>query len=186
MTGVVKPTKFLSPEVLAAALRQVAQVAKEEGVRVALVGGYALQFYGSQRLTADLDLVAERALEGLPADRQLSFGGVGVTAKNGTVVDLIVRDDDYAKLYEAALDHAAAHRKVATPIVLPEYLAAMKLASGRGKDELDLEFLILSVLDTAGRVRARKVVKKTMGAYAAQEFDRVVEETEWKASKGRV
>ena len=174
--------KFYAPDALSEALAQIAAVAQREGVRVALAGGYAMQLYGSDRLTGDLDLLADKKLS-LPPVKSLSFGGEQVEADNGVPVDLIRRDDDYASLYDEALDTAVITDGISAPVVRSEYLAAMKLAAGRGKDDLDLAFLV-----TSGAVdlpTARKIIKKLLGAYAAQEFDSAVSEAQWRKATGR-
>jgi hypothetical protein len=48
-------------------------------VRIALLGGFALQQYGSDRLTGDIDIAAPEVLDGLPAGKALTFGGVQTT-----------------------------------------------------------------------------------------------------------
>lgn len=176
--------KMLSPEVLEQATAELAGLAKQEGVRIALIGGFALQQYGSQRLTGDVDVVAERRIEALPRGPALSFGGEQTQSPNGVPVDMVLRDDDFASLYDDALARAKRRRGLPVPLVGPEHLAAMKMVAGRGRDMTDLEFLITSgALD---RKKARKVIREHLGAYAAKEFERIVEEAEWKASRGRV
>ena len=183
MTG-KGPKRFLDPAMLAQALAQVAELAKSEGVRIALLGGFALQHYGSDRLTGDIDVAAEERVHGLPRGTPLSFGGEQTEAPNGVPVDVVVRDDDYAPLYEEALERAPRVRGVPVPVVRPEYLAAMKMVAGRARDTADLEFLLTS--GTADPAKTRKIIKKHLGPYAAQEFDRIVDETAWKASRGRL
>jgi hypothetical protein len=182
MTG--KQRKLLSPELLSEALAQITALARAQGVRIALLGGYALQFYGSDRLTADIDVAADARLTALPPGTALSFGGEETFAPNGVPVDLVVRNDDYTSLYEDALQHASHLEGSPAPVVTPEHLAAMKLAAGRDKDGLDLSFLLSSgAVDPA---KARAVIKQHLGVYAAQEFDRIVDEVAWKVSRGRL
>lgn len=180
MTG--KSKQFLDPAQLGEALAQVAQLAAKEGVRIALLGGFALQHYGSDRLTGDIDLVAESRLQGLPAGTALSFGGEQTEAPNGVPVDLLLRDDDFAPLYEEALAHARTVDELPAPIVAREYLAAMKMVAGRPRDAMDLEFLILRA--GMDRAKARKIIKRHLGPFAARELDRLVAELEWKSSQG--
>jgi hypothetical protein len=176
-------SKFLAPEVLDEAAEQVAEIAEREQVAVALCGGYALQYFGSPRLTGDIDVVADRTISGLPAGPELSFGGEKTTAPNGTPVDLIVRDDDFAELYESALEEAKQPQDVPMPVVSPEYIFAMKMVAGRARDFADIEWLIISgAIDLA---KTRRIVMEHLGPYAAQEMDRLVEEAEWKAERGR-
>ena len=60
-------------------------------------------------------------------------------------------------------------------------LVAMKLIAGRGKDNLDLITLLQS-----GEVdvpKARRIIKRLLGAYAAMNFDTRVAEAEWLATR---
>lgn len=54
--------QFLSPERLDKGAAAVLEAAKKERVDVAIGGGYALQIYGSPRLTGDVDIVADAGL----------------------------------------------------------------------------------------------------------------------------
>lgn len=152
--------------------------------RVALIGGLAMQIYGSPRLTSDIDIVVEKPIRGLIPESDLSFGGYQSTTPNGVPVDVVIRDDDYAPLYEAALNRAVTHRGVPIRIVLPEYLAAMKLAADRPKDNIDLDFLITeSPIDFA---KTAQIVRKYMGVYGAQELQSRIEIAKWKKETGKL
>jgi hypothetical protein len=179
MTGLRK--KFLAPELLEQAALQIDSLAGEQDVPLVLVGGFAMQFYGSDRLTGDVDFAADRSLSGLPEGKALSFGGVQTQAPNGVPVDLIVRDDEYQDLYEAAIDNPVTDDDTGLLIAAPEYLAAMKMVAGRQRDMGDLEVLILSgELDLT---KTRQVVRKFLGQYAVREFDRIVDEAVWRARR---
>lgn len=195
MTG----KKFLDPAVLGEALAQVAELATQEGVRIALLGGFALQHYGSDRLTGNIDIVAERLVRGLPRGTALSFGGEQSEAPNGVPVEVVVRSDDFAPLYRDALEQALRVEGLglAVPLVRREYLVPMKMVAGRARDKTDLEFLILSdrivqhhlgpiSIRSTGtdRSNTRRIVHQHLGPYAAREWDRLVAETDWKASRG--
>jgi hypothetical protein len=178
--------RFLAPEVLDEAVRELAAMAKDEGVSVALIGGYALQIYGSPRLTGDIDLVADAVIDALAPGEPLSFGGFQTEAPNGVPVDFVRRDDDYAPLYEEALSRATPLPDAIdlhVRVVRIEYIAAMKMVAGRARDHADLEWIILR--SGADLPKTRRIVKQYLGAYAAQEFDRIVEQARWKASHGR-
>lgn len=172
--------KFLEPEQIEAAIREVEVAAKTYGIRVALVGGLAMQVYGSDRLTLDVDFAADGVYP-LEKSRPLSFGGVQGYATNGVKVDLIVRGDDYADLYQTALEAATFDSDIGSRVVLVEYLAAMKVAAARPKDDADLAYLITEgALDT---VRTREIIKRFLGVYAAHEFDNTVRIARWEALK---
>jgi hypothetical protein len=71
------------------------------------------------------------------------------------------------------------------PIVLLEYIAAMKLVAGRTKDIADLEFLISSgKLDLPS---AREIIEGYVGGqYAVDSFNAIVMEVEWKMKAGKL
>jgi hypothetical protein len=174
--------KFLSPKKLENALSQIAALARTERVRVVLIGGYALQFYGSDRLTGDVDIAANKPVLALPQGKPLSFGGAQTKAPNGVPVDFVLRSDVYAPLYRAAIGQAHEYRGAPILIATAEFLAAMKMAAGRTKDMADLEFLLSSsVLDVPA---TRRIVHRYLGPYAVDEFNRLVDEAAWKASRG--
>ncbi|HMV49732.1 MAG TPA: hypothetical protein PKD31_18375, partial [Blastocatellia bacterium] len=133
----------ISTEDELAAARQIAEVAKREGVDYALAGGIAMHLYGFTRATTDVDLIASATLD-LKATRDLSFGGESYPVKVGTRVinvDWIVRDDDVADFYESALANAAPS-EAGLPIITPEWLVILKKLADCGKDHLDLLWLL--------------------------------------------
>jgi hypothetical protein len=137
--------------------------------------------HGSPRLTGDVDFAAERPLETMPIVGHLSFGGVKTVTSENVPVDLVVRDDEYKALYEEALEDAVAHVKGHMPIVRPEYLAAMKMASGRPGDMADLEFLIGENVVDVGLMRT--IVRQHLGPYAARELDQIELIARWRKSR---
>ena len=152
----------------------------EERIDAAVIGGYAMQYYGSDRLTTDVDFVASEKLKGVRAHGTLTFGGVKLIAPNSVPVDWVVRDDDFAKLYAVSL--ARSSKLKGFRIITPDYLAAMKLASGRAKDLEDLVFLLKEgVVDVK---KAGKIVYEFVGGqFARQEFERIVDEAEWRKKR---
>lgn len=174
--------RLLDPATLERAADEIAELALEADIDVALTGGFALQLYGSPRLTGDVDFIAEALIPGLPELRRLTFGGIETESPSGVPTDLIVRNDDAERLYDAALTHATSEPDLGYKVVRPEYLAAMKLYAGRRRDLDDLAFLITSgELDVK---EARDIIKKYLGVYAAKEFAAFVAETEWKKERG--
>jgi hypothetical protein len=168
--------KAYSPERLDEATAQLTELAEKAGVKIALCGGLAMQSYGSERLTKDVDLVAPNVAwaSSLPVVRQLTFGGVQMTAPNGVPVNLIVRVDEFRGLYDSALQNGVSREGVACLVIAPEHLAAMKLAARRPRDTLDLHWLISSKsIDVEA---TRNLVHRYLGGqFAAQEFEREVE-----------
>ena len=175
-------TKFLDPATIDEAIAEIALRAKRQGTRVALIGGTALQHFGSMRMTVDIDVIADVMLTDMSDGKPLSFGGEQTRALNGAPVDIIVRDDDYKRLYQSALATATTLPGVPIPVARPEYIAAMKFAAGRRKDEDDLEFMILNqVIDVK---ETEKIVYNHVGGqFAKQQFIAFVESTRWMASK---
>lgn len=167
MTG-PRRKKFLDASQITGAITEAAALARKQHVRVALAGGCAMQIYGSDRLTADVDLLASGYPE-VTREGILSFGGIKTTAKNGAPVDYIVRDDAEMDLYDAALDTARIVPGIPVPVVTVPYLGAIKLAAGRGKDVQDLEFLLRE--HPASFKAMRALVAKHIGDYAVDDLD---------------
>jgi hypothetical protein len=176
--------RFLAPELLIAGVSEIVAIAARARVTVLLVGGLAMQHYGSDRLTGDLDFAARKVPKVLPMLGTLSFGGVQTSTACGVPVNFIVRGDDYADLYQEAILASPVVTELGVRVVLPEYLAAMKMAAGRDKDFLDLKFL-LSQEGLVDAAKARVIVRKHLGPYAAREFDSLVDEAAWQKSRGR-
>jgi len=177
-----KPSKFLAPAVLQEAAEQVASLAKNQAVLAALLGDYAMQLYGSDRLTGDLAFASESWILGLKRGKELTFGGAQTTADNGVPVDIILRDDDDEALYTEAVNLATRIPESGIRLVRPEHLAAIKMAARRPKDDLDLDFLILEpgLLDVT---KTKQIVRRFLGSYALQEFQARVDEALWRASR---
>src|SRR5215470_7604029 len=125
------------------AAQKIGQLATQEEIEWAVAGGLAMYFYGSPRLTKDVDIIASQNLSLTPKHR-LSFGGSSYTLqvdKYAVQVDWIVRSDGYQKYYRAALKDA-----VKLPnglhVVTPEWLVILKINAGRQKDLDDVVFLL--------------------------------------------
>lgn len=176
--------RFLDPAILDEAVREVAQAAKNENVRIAVIGGYAMQVYGSDRLTGDVDFAADDLIRAFPPGPELSFGGVQTETSSGVPIDLVLRSDVYQPLYQDAIEKAKRVKGIPVLVARAEHLAAMKMAAGRsGKDDADLDFLIVSgVLDVD---KARRIIAKYLGVYGAESFDRIVELARWQRGRGR-
>ena len=158
-----------------------ARVAEMSDETMAIVGGLAMQVWGSPRLTADLDVIAESEL-GYTGER-LTFGGV--RTKEGPVeLDIIVRSDEWAQLYEAALYESLEVDDVPMPVVSPEFLVVMKMVAGRPKDEIDIRYLVL--LDDFDHASAERIIQRYLGRYALREFRAIVEEAKWRHSRGEL
>lgn len=138
----------------------VSQIAEENDIAIALAGGIAMHIYGFTRATTDVDMLAQAVLP-LEAKRPIDFGGEGYDVeveKRQVPVDVIVRDDKLANIYQAALASAKT-TDLDIKIVSPEWLVVMKHFSPRAKDKLDLTWL----LQEEGLVD-RKQVEKNLNA----------------------
>jgi len=139
--------------------------------RTAMAGGFAMMFYGSPRLTNDIDIVADEPITSFGNDHPLSFGGFSFSV--GPVpVDWIVRNDAFEGLYKQALRDAISTEE-GYDIVTPEYLVAMKMAttSEKKKHEDDILYLLREP-DLVDRNEARDIVRAWLGGqFAVGEFD---------------
>lgn len=178
-----KRGKFLNYDQIGESIETVAALAKDQHVHVALAGGAAMQIYGSDRFTKDVDFLASDELQDLEIKKALSFGGFQSVTPGGVTIDLIIRDDQYKDLYESALETAEEVEGLPIRVATIEYMVAMKLAAGRGKDMEDLAFLLLDT-DIDYPV-ARTVVVEELGIYAGDELDSFLEECKWQRSRGK-
>jgi hypothetical protein len=165
------------------AMADAVEKSASEGIPVALGGGFAMQAYGSDRLTQDVDLIATK-LPSFAADGDdLVFGGKSVDV-NGIPIDVIVRADDYADLYEEAVQKAKPKAGYAVKIITPEYLVAMKMVAGRPKDDLDLNYLLSSV--KMDMTTLKSVVQRFLGRYAVSDLASRIQEAKWMKKAGKL
>jgi hypothetical protein len=164
-----KRTPLYGVDRLGAEAESIIASAEAEGQKAAVLGGFAMQLYGSQRLTSDLDFVADEAPRFTEGVGTISFGGVKFVSPGGIPVDWIVREDEHAHLYADALENAVVLDNI--PTVTPEHLAVIKLSTGRPKDYDDLMYLLQEegLVDVA---RARRIAYQYLGGkFAADEFN---------------
>lgn len=133
---------LLDAESASQAIQTVAEIAKENGVDWALVGGLAMAIYGSDRTTKDIDIIADKLL---PLENRglLRQGGeryIIKTNKKAVAVDWIIRKDEFKKLFQEALNEAVEINGV--PVLTPEWLVILKFIAGRFKDQEDAVFLL--------------------------------------------
>ena len=123
----------------------ITKIAKESRIAWALVGGLAMNLYGSDRLTKDIDVISTKRL---PMSKekvagQLRQGGERYnikTSKRDVPVDWIIRADEFNKLFAAALSESVRINDI--PILTPEWLVILKFIAGRFKDQEDAVFLL--------------------------------------------
>jgi hypothetical protein len=133
---------LLDEESATEAIQIVAEIAGENGIDWALVGGLAMAIYGSDRTTKDIDIIADKLL---PLENQglLRQGGkryIIKTNKKAVAVDWIIRKDEFKKLFQEALKDAVEINSV--PVLTPEWLVILKFIAGRFKDQEDAVFLL--------------------------------------------
>jgi hypothetical protein len=179
-----KRKRFLTLDEIERTIDFIDTITSKTNIRVALAGGVAAQLYGSDRLTADVDVVSSRVPPNFVAVKQLSFGGVQGKTPEGVEVDFIVRSDDYKKLYKEGLERAIAVEDIPFPVIRPDYLMAFKLVAARPKDEIDLKAM-LKANSASTAEKARSIIKRLLGQFAAEEFDSFRMEAEWEAERER-
>ena len=154
------PNPMIDTETGVKVVKQCAALAKEKSIDWALVGGIAMHFYGSPRLTKDVDVIASAVLP-LEAERRLGFGGARYRIHIGRKqipLDWIVRDDQARRFYEKALDDAYLLPND-LPIVTPEWLVILKYIAGRFKDQQDAVFLLKQKGLTNRKLIRRKIIE---------------------------
>jgi hypothetical protein len=142
------------------AVRKIGELAAREEIEWAVAGGLAMYFYGSPRMTKDVDIIASQNLS-LTPQHQLSFGGSSYTLTVGAYavqIDWIVRNDGYQDFYRKALKEA-----IGLPnglrVVTPEWLVILKYNAGRQKDLDDIVFLLKQAKLVDRPTVKRKVVE---------------------------
>lgn len=145
------------------AMKVVTKIADKKEIPWALVGGVAMSYYGSPRLTKDVDIIASKTLD-LVAIRKLGFGGERYTAKVGqkeVPVDWIVRNDDVDVFYRQALKDAT-NTEFGFPLITPEWMVILKYIAGRFRDQQDAVFL-LKRKGLVNRKSVKQLITKTAG-----------------------
>ncbi|HZU98185.1 MAG TPA: hypothetical protein VFF73_15885 [Planctomycetota bacterium] len=143
------PFGYASGDAATKAIRLVQSMAEKEGIRIALIGGFAMRAWGSPRLTDDVDFAATETP--LFASVGLSLpGGIGRRSwtPDGIAVDILAGMPIYADTVKKARRTRWGFR-----LASPEHLLVMKVEAGRGKDQVDVEWL----LGQPGLVDRRKV-----------------------------
>ncbi len=142
---------------------KIGEIAKNQKVGWALVGGLAMHLYGSDRLTKDVDIIADKLLNISPILGYLKQGGVRYeieTSTNKVSVDWIIRRDEAKRYYDEALKDAVSLEGI--PIISPEWLVILKYIAGRFKDQEDAVFL-LSRKDLVDRNKIKDLIVKIVG-----------------------
>lgn len=172
--------KFISPEKIDRALELVKEVSEREGIGSILIGGVAMQAYGSPRLTKNIDFAVDQPFpkpEILAYQGPINFGGESYRAPDGARIDIILRNDEYRDLYMEAVENRAVTEE-GVPIATPEYLAAFEFAANDEKHRLDLKWL----LKMGGLVdvqKAKNIVYRHVGQrYGVENFTKIEQDVE--------
>jgi hypothetical protein len=165
------------------AMEAAVSKATAERIDVALGGGFAMQTYGSSRLTKDVDLLASRLPAFAKKGKLINIGGRTIDL-DGVPIDFIVRGDEYADLYDAAIATAKKTAGLAVRVVRPEYMVALKMVAARPKDTVDLDFLLSSVKLDARLLKS--VVHEYLGRYAVTDLKNRAQTAKWLKSQGRL
>ncbi len=150
------------------AVEIITKLAEENNIDWALVGGLAMNLYGSDRLTKDIDVIADKLLP--MSEKQivgrLKQGGERYNTETDekiVTVDWIIRNDEFKPLFNEALKAAVKINDV--PVLTPEWLVILKFIAGRFKDQEDAVFL-LSRNGLVNRNLIKEHIIKTAGELA--------------------
>ncbi len=177
---VSKKGRFISPEQIDRMIDLMKEVSAREGITSILIGGVAMQSYGSPRLTKDIDFAVDSEIpkpEGFTFLGPINFGGSAFIAPDGAKMDVILRNDEYKNLYDEALQHLVVTED-GIPIASPDYLAAMEFAANDPKHTLDLKWLIKQprLLDLQ---QVKNIIYRHIGQkFGVETFDRLVDQVE--------
>ena len=133
---------LLDEESTVEAIEIVDQLAEKNNIDWALAGSLAMVLYGSDRMTKDIDIIAEKLLP-LEKVGDLVQGGERYlikTNKKEVAVDWIIRKDEFKDLFAQALKESVKLKDV--PVLTPEWLVILKFIAGRFKDQEDAVFLL--------------------------------------------
>ncbi len=150
------------------AVEIIGKLAEENGVDWALVGGLAMNLYGSDRLIKGIDVIADKRLP-MPENKivgRLKQGGERYNTETNekiVTVDWIIRNDEFKPLFKEALKAAVRINDV--PVLTPEWLVILKFIAGRFKDQEDAVFL-LSRNGLVNRDIIKENIIETAGAIA--------------------
>jgi hypothetical protein len=95
-------------------IETVGKLAAENDIDWALAGGLGDIFYGSERLTKDVDIIASKKLP-LKSDGALVQGGERYsikTSKSEVAVDWITRSDEAKRFYQDAVARLPRHNRL--------------------------------------------------------------------------
>jgi hypothetical protein len=190
----VKRSKWIDPERVNEIIAMLNRLSKEQGFHFALVGGVALQYLGSDRFTKDVDVVSDAALdpiEQLKVLGPINFGGTAYQTPSGGNLDYIIRNDEFQKLYEKALEEAFVTEDK-FPMVMPDYLATMKFVAhitdrrGSTNHLSDLKWLLRQQEGFVDTKKVEAIIYRYAGGRLPQEmFRKIADEVRFERFEGR-
>ena len=174
-----RPRFLTTPEIVATAV-VLSMEAREKGARAVLIGGAAMSFYGSPRMTTDVDFAATAPIRRGTPIAPTKGNVIGKSfVEEGVTVDWLVRKDDFKALFEDAIRNAV-DVEGAYRVVKPEHLVVLKLQANRPKDREDGIWLLVQER-LVDRSRARQLTHKFLGGqFAAERFDRWCAQADWR------
>jgi hypothetical protein len=161
-------TQSISTEEGLIVANEIVKEARKQKIDCALCGGLAMHVYGFTRATVDVDFIAAERLP-LPASKKLQMGGETYQLQAGSEkkkidIDWIIRDDDKQEVYKAALAGATSTED-GIPIITPEWMVILKYLAGRGKDQIDLLWLLREE-GLVDRALVKQHINDLFGRYA--------------------
>lgn len=160
-------TQSISTEEGLIVANEIVKEARKQKIECALCGGLAMHVYGFTRATVDVDFIAAERLP-LPVSKQLQMGGETYQMQAGgekkIEIDWIIRDDDKREVYKAALAGATSTED-GIPIITPEWMVILKYLAGRGKDQIDLLWLLREE-GLVDRALVKQHISDLFGRYA--------------------
>lgn len=132
-----------------AVLRELIPFFEREKIRYALGGGFALQALGRSRLTFDLDLIVDGAVEDRIVNHLRKIGfetlnrlpGFSNHLRRDERVDLLYVRGETADLVLDSAESQVVEGGLVLPVARPEYLAMMKFLAVKNVPERDRQDL---------------------------------------------
>lgn len=160
-------TRSISTEEGLIVANEIVKEARKQKIDCALCGGLAMHVYGFTRATVDVDFIAAERLP-LPASKKLQMGGETYQIQTGNEktieIDWIIREDDKQEIYKAALAGATTTED-GIPIITSEWMVILKYLAGRGKDQIDLQWLLREE-GLVDRTLVKQHINDLFGRYA--------------------
>ena len=153
-----------------------------EQPKVALVGGLAMQLYGSTRLTADIDVVVHDAYEVPPKAELLNIGCFSTKHAKSTWTSSSVTMTGRVSTKKPASEQRPCPRRIPHVLGRDFRTPPRHEDGGRSKDELDARYLAL--MPGLNHAKAKAIIREHLGRYAVDDLKRLIEEAKWRRGRG--